>query len=150
MLSLCPVNIFQKIDNDILNDILISGVTTNKIVDILAQSLLRIIPNIILNKREEAVPLLVSAVLLSNDSSTRDKLLQQLFNLKKRPSEAERTFILLGITAIAKFSQESLVETEVLPQCWEQLAHKYLERRLLVAESCIALIPYVSVSIFNQ
>lgn len=52
----------------------------------------------------------------------------------------------IGITAIAKFSQESLVENEVLPQCWEQLAHKYLERRLLVAESCVALIPYVSVS----
>lgn len=55
-------------------------------------------------------------------------------------------FNFVGITAIAKFSQESLVENEVLPQCWEQLAHKYLERRLLVAESCIALIPYVSVS----
>ncbi|KRT78716.1 hypothetical protein AMK59_8774, partial [Oryctes borbonicus] len=96
VLSLCPVNIFQKIDNDVLNDILTNGVPSNKIVDILSQSLLRIIPNIILNKREEAVPLLVSAVLLCNDSSMRDKLLQQLFNLKKKPSESERTLILLG------------------------------------------------------
>ncbi|KAI4469951.1 rab11-binding protein relch [Holotrichia oblita] len=150
LLSLCPVNIFQKIDNDILNVILTNGVSPDKIVDIISQSLLRIIPNIILNKREEAVPLLVSAVLLCNDPSMRDKLLQQLFNLKKKPSDSERTLILLGITAIAKFSQESLVENEVLPQCWEQLAHKYLERRLLVAESCIALIPYVSDSIRNS
>lgn len=37
------------------------------------------------------------------------------------------------------------MENEILPQCWEQLTHKYVERRLLVAESCTALIPYVSV-----
>lgn len=55
----------------------------------------------------------------------------------------------LGIVGIAKFSDESLVENEVLPQCWEQLTHKYVERRLLVAESCSALTPYVSVS-FKQ
>lgn len=41
-----------------------------------------------------------------------------------------------------------MVENEILPQCWEQLSHKHLERRLLVAESCTALIPYVSVRMF--
>lgn len=38
------------------------------------------------------------------------------------------------------------MENEILPQCWEQISHKHVERRLLVAESCIALAPYVSVS----
>lgn len=52
----------------------------------------------------------------------------------------------VGVVGIAKSSNESLVENEVLPQCWEQLTHKHVERRLLVAESCSALIPYVSVS----
>lgn len=52
----------------------------------------------------------------------------------------------VGIVGIAKSSGETLVENEVLPQCWEQLSHKHVERRLLVAESCNALTPYVSVS----
>ncbi|XP_022908904.2 RAB11-binding protein RELCH homolog [Onthophagus taurus] len=150
LLKLCSINTPQKIDNDILIDLLNSGITTTTLTSLLSQSLLRIIPNIILNKREEAIPLLISAVLLCNDSNMRDKLLQQLFNLKKKPSEAERSQILTGIVGIAKFSKESLVENEVLPQCWEQLAHKYVERRLLVAESCVALIPYVSCTIRNS
>lgn len=52
----------------------------------------------------------------------------------------------LGLITIAKNSGEELVENEILPQCWEQLTHKFVERRLLVVESCIAMIPYVTVS----
>lgn len=51
-----------------------------------------------------------------------------------------------GIVGIAQCSGLSVVENEILPQCWEQINHKYVERRLLVAESCSALTPYVSVS----
>ena len=51
-----------------------------------------------------------------------------------------------GIVGIARCSGLSIVENEILPQCWEQISHKHVERRLLVAESCIALVPYVSVS----
>jgi hypothetical protein len=51
-----------------------------------------------------------------------------------------------GIVGIARCSGLSIVENEILPQCWEQISHKHVERRLLVAESCIALAPYVSVS----
>jgi hypothetical protein len=40
------------------------------------------------------------------------------------------------------------VENEILPQCWEQLTDKHVERRLLVAEACTALIPYVSFQCF--
>lgn len=51
-----------------------------------------------------------------------------------------------GIVGIARCSGLSIVENEILPHCWEQISHKHVERRLLVAESCIALAPYVSVS----
>lgn len=51
---------------------------------------------------------------------------------------------------IAKNSGKLLVENEILPHCWEQLTHKHLERRLLVAESCTALIPYISVCVRPQ
>lgn len=137
------MNLPNKIENELLlND----TITSENLIHTLSQSLLRIIPNIILNKREEVIPLLISAVHLNPNISERDKLLQQLFNLKKKPSDAERMMILTGIVGIAKSSGKALVENEILPQCWEQLTHKYPERRLLVAESCTALIPYISVS----
>ncbi|GAB2216796.1 hypothetical protein Droror1_Dr00024575 [Drosera rotundifolia] len=34
-------------------------------------------------------------------------------------------------------------ETELLPQCWEQINHMYEERRLLVAQSCGELAEFV-------
>ncbi|KAJ8973751.1 hypothetical protein NQ317_018338 [Molorchus minor] len=58
--------------------------------------------------------------------------------------------ILTGLLGVAKCSGECLVENEILPQCWLQLTHKYVERRLLVAEACIALMPYMSNSIRNS
>lgn len=94
--SLCYVNLPSRIENEILENILNDAIGSENLVHTLSQSLLRIIPNIILNKREEAIPLLISAVHLNPDVSERDKLLQQLFNLKKKPSDAERMMILTG------------------------------------------------------
>ncbi|EFA00181.1 RAB11-binding protein RELCH homolog [Tribolium castaneum] len=148
--SLCYVNIPQKVDNEILDDILNYSVTNENLVHTLSLSLLKIIPNIILNKREDAIPLLIGAVQLNSNSGERDKLLQQLFNLKKKPSDTERIMILTGLVGIAKYSGENLVENEILPQCWEQLTDKHVEKRLLVAEACTALIPYVSSQIRNS
>lgn len=100
----------------------------------------------ILNKREEVIPLLVVTICLSQATSDRDKLLQQLFNLKKRPTDEERQEILTGVVTVARWCGESVAENEILPLCWEQLTHKHMERRLLVVETCNALIPHVSVS----
>lgn len=94
--SLCYVNVPNKVENEILDNILNDTVTNENLIHTLSQCLLKIIPNIILNKREEAIPLLISAVQLNPDLSERDRLLQQLFNLKKRPSESERIMILTG------------------------------------------------------
>ncbi|XP_008579891.1 PREDICTED: lisH domain and HEAT repeat-containing protein KIAA1468 homolog [Galeopterus variegatus] len=51
--------------------------------------------------------------------------------------------ILTGCVAFARHVGPTRVEAELLPQCWEQINHKYPERRLLVAESCGALAPYL-------
>ncbi|XP_053468193.1 RAB11-binding protein RELCH homolog isoform X7 [Ictalurus furcatus] len=51
--------------------------------------------------------------------------------------------ILMGCVAFARHVGPTRVEVELLPQCWEQINHKYPERRLLVAESCGALAPYL-------
>ncbi|KAL1489480.1 hypothetical protein ABEB36_014368 [Hypothenemus hampei] len=120
------------------------------VIHLISQSLLKIIPNIILNKREEVIPVLMAAIYLNPKTSERDKLLQQLFHLKKRPTENERLAILAAVIGIAKHAEEQLVENEILPQCWLQLTHKNVERRLLVAEACTVLIPYVSSPIRNS
>ncbi|AQK91697.1 HEAT repeat-containing protein [Zea mays] len=44
---------------------------------------------------------------------------------------------------LAKSVGEMRTETELLPQCWEQINHQYEERRLLVAQSCGELAVYV-------
>lgn len=160
--SLCYVDVDRNVDYDILN-VLSENIALEGLVHIISQSLLKVIPNIILNKREEAIPLLMTAIYLNPKASERDKLLQQLFHLKKRPTENERLiilagmlstnystkikiiFIFLAVIGIAKYAGEQLVENEILPQCWLQLTHKHVERRLLVAEACTVLIPYVSV-----
>ena len=49
-----------------------------------------------------------------------------------------------GCVAFVKLG--GLVEAELFPQIWEQIDHKYYERRLLVAESCGILVPHVQVS----
>lgn len=78
------------------------GVSRDTLVKILAQTLPRIVPNIILNKREEVIPLILSTVRLHSDSGEREKLLQLLFNLKKRPQEEERQMILAGLCLFRK------------------------------------------------
>ena len=51
--------------------------------------------------------------------------------------------ILTGCVSFAKHVGPQRVESDLLPQCWEQITHKYAERRLLVAEACGALAPYL-------
>ncbi|EZA59311.1 hypothetical protein X777_15955 [Ooceraea biroi] len=113
------------------------GITRETLAEILASTLPRIMPNIILNKREEIIPLILCAIHLHSSSSEREKLLQLMFNLKKRPQEDERQMILAGYE-------------EILTICWEQSQHKYPERRLLAVECCSVLASYTSASIRNS
>ena len=114
-----------------------------EIVPLLARCLPHIVPSVLLAAREELIPLIVSAAALHADSKTRDNLLNLLFNLIKRPEVEQRQMILLGCVAFARHAGASRVESELLPQCWEQLAHRHVERRLLVAEACGALAPHI-------
>ncbi|XP_074035175.1 RAB11-binding protein RELCH homolog isoform X2 [Leptinotarsa decemlineata] len=145
----CYIDMPEKQDPNI-EEILKKNVIDDSFVRLVSMLLLKMIPNLILNKREEVIPLLVGSIHLNPKASERDKLLQQLFNLKKKPSTEERRMILSGLLSVAKYSGENLVENEILPQCWLQLTHKHVERRLLVAEACIILIPFLSEPIRNS
>uniref|UniRef100_A0A8B9ZGC2 RAB11 binding and LisH domain, coiled-coil and HEAT repeat containing n=1 Tax=Anas platyrhynchos TaxID=8839 RepID=A0A8B9ZGC2_ANAPL len=104
----------------------------------LGRCLPHIVPNVLLAKREVRNPEILLFIF------TRiDQLLHILFNLIKRPDDEQRQMILTGCVAFARHVGPTRVEAELLPQCWEQINHKYPERRLLVAESCGALAPYL-------
>ncbi|KAG8229227.1 hypothetical protein J437_LFUL008864 [Ladona fulva] len=160
VLSRCFVNTSHR-EGSLVEDILVpNGESEHQdlgpeervkmVAHLLARSLPRIVPNVVLTQREELIPLMICTVWLHPDPSERNRLLSLLFNLKKRPTPEERQTILAGIVAIAKCSGLSLVEGEILPQCWEQIGHRHTERRLLVAESCSALAPYVSATVRNS
>ncbi|CAL8292969.1 unnamed protein product [Lota lota] len=117
----------------------------------LGRCLPHIVPNVLLAKRErmvahlcqELIPLILCTACLHPEARERDQLLHILFNLIKRPDDEQRQMILMGCVAFARHVGPTRVEAELLPQCWEQINHKYPERRLLVAESCGALAPYL-------
>ncbi|KAM8811669.1 RAB11-binding protein RELCH isoform 2-T2 [Eudromia elegans] len=109
----------------------------------LGRCLPHIVPNVLLAKREELIPLILCTACLHPEPKERDQLLHILFNLIKRPDDEQRQMILTGCVAFARHVGPTRVEAELLPQCWEQISHKYPERRLLVAESCGALAPYL-------
>ncbi|GLU10753.1 hypothetical protein SLE2022_275380 [Rubroshorea leprosula] len=110
---------------------------------ILADALPKIVPYVLINHREELLPLIMCAIERHPDSSTRDSLTHTLFNLIKRPDEQQRRIIMDACVTLAKNVGEMRTETELLPQCWEQINHMYEERRLLVAQSCGELAEFV-------
>ncbi|XP_033099105.1 RAB11-binding protein RELCH homolog [Anneissia japonica] len=114
------------------------------VVLMLARCLPHIVPNVLLAKREELIPVILYTVSLHPDTRERDKLLNILFNLIKKPDEEQRQMILRGCVAFAQHVGPARLEEELLPQCWEEISHKYPERRLLVAESCGVLTPHLT------
>ncbi|XP_071958266.1 RAB11-binding protein RELCH homolog isoform X2 [Antedon mediterranea] len=114
------------------------------VVLMLARCLPHIVPNVLLAKREELIPVILYTVSLHPDTRERDKLLNILFNLIKKPDEEQRQMILRGCVAFAQHVGPARLEEELLPQCWEEISHKYQERRLLVAESCGVLTPHLT------
>ncbi|KAL6551842.1 hypothetical protein OROGR_007996 [Orobanche gracilis] len=105
-------------------------------VEILSNALPKIVPYVLINHREELLPLIMCAIERHPDCSTRDSLTHTLFNLIKRPDEQQRRIIMDACVTLAKNVGELRTETELLPQCWEQINHMYEERRMLVAQSC--------------
>ncbi|CAH2072626.1 unnamed protein product [Thlaspi arvense] len=112
-------------------------------IQILADVLPKIVPYVLINHREELLPLMMCAIERHPVSSTRDSLTHTLFNLIKRPDEQQRRIIMDACVSLSRNVGEMRTETELLPQCWEQINHTYEERRLLVAQSCGELAEYV-------
>ncbi|KAM0957360.1 hypothetical protein ACFX2A_026021 [Malus domestica] len=125
--NLSPENVSQK-----------RGLET---IQILADALPKIVPYVLINHREKYIFFIF--YLLCIHSSTQDSLTDTLFNLIKCPDEQQRRIIMDACVNLVKNAGEMKTETELLPQCWEQINHMYEKRRLLVAQSCGELAEFV-------
>ncbi|XP_024525022.1 lisH domain and HEAT repeat-containing protein KIAA1468 homolog [Selaginella moellendorffii] len=105
-------------------------------IHILAEALPNIVPYVLINHREELLPLMICAIGRHPDGNVRDSLTHILFNLIKRPDENQRRIIMDACISLSTSIGDIRTENELLPQCWEQINHNYEERRLLVAQSC--------------
>ncbi|KAB0383558.1 hypothetical protein FD755_005475, partial [Muntiacus reevesi] len=139
LLSFCRMSA----DSHLGSEVSWTADSETSIMLMLGRCLLHIVPNVLLAKREELIPLILCTACLHPEPKERDQLLHILFSLIKRPDDEQRQMILTGCVAFARRVGPTRVEAELLPQCWEQINHKYPERRLLVAESCGALAPYL-------
>ncbi|XP_041422189.1 RAB11-binding protein RELCH homolog isoform X2 [Xenopus laevis] len=147
LLSFCRMSADSRLGSEVSR----IADSENGVMKMLGRCLPHIVPNVLLAKRErmvvhlcqELIPLILCTACLHPESKERDQLLHILFNLIKRPDDEQRQMILTGCVAFARHVGPTRVEAELLPQCWEQINHKYPERRLLVAESCGDLAPYL-------
>ncbi|KAM4688480.1 RAB11-binding protein RELCH isoform 3-T3 [Discoglossus pictus] len=139
LLSFCRMSADSRLGSEVSR----IADSDNGVMLMLGRCLPHIVPNVLLAKREELIPLILCTACLHPEPKERDQLLHILFNLIKRPDDEQRQMILTGCVAFARHVGPTRVEAELLPQCWEQINHKYPERRLLVAESCGDLAPYL-------
>ncbi|RWS12945.1 lisH domain and HEAT repeat-containing protein KIAA1468-like isoform X1 [Dinothrombium tinctorium] len=118
--------------------------TNEDLIDLFAASLPQIISNIIINKRCEAIPLITYTCIVQSDDEKREQLLNLLLDLIKRPTKVQRQLILSAFVIIcAKIG----LQNRFLMKVCEQINSKYEERRILVAEFCSTLAPFVSPNI---
>ena len=61
------------------------------------------------------------------ESKVREQLLQIMFNLTKKPDRNQRLAILSGCVGFAKLAGQSSLESELLPQLWEQVREREIE-----------------------
>ena len=80
-----------------------------------------------------------------HDDKTRDKVLNDMFNLVKKPNRNERESLLSALVTYTKINPPERVISELLPHCWEHISDKQFEKRVLVAECCGKLTPHVQV-----
>ncbi|KAK9813191.1 hypothetical protein WJX72_010407 [[Myrmecia] bisecta] len=111
---------------------------------VVAEALPRIVPNVLINKRGELLPVFLAVIQEHRDARVRDRLTHCLFNLVKKPTSGQRRMILDSCAELARRIGPARAAEELLPQCWEQVGHKHPERRTLVAEACGQLAEFVA------
>uniref|UniRef100_A0A9J8AP70 RAB11 binding and LisH domain, coiled-coil and HEAT repeat containing n=1 Tax=Cyprinus carpio carpio TaxID=630221 RepID=A0A9J8AP70_CYPCA len=119
LLSFCQMSADSRLGSEVSR----IADSEQSVMLMLGRCLPHIVPNVLLAKREELIPLILCTACLHPEPKERDQLLHILFNLIKRPDDEQRQMILTGCVAFAQHVGPTRVEAELLPQCWEQSWH---------------------------
>lgn len=133
----------QYLKNESLMFDLVQAINNNsKLVNLLVKYIHHIVPNVIISKRIDLIPLITCAIRVCRDTNEQERLISLLFNLIKRPNEEQRRMILSGIIVVLQVSPHQS-SSLLLPNLWDHVNDKFPERRILLAESCSTLAHYV-------
>lgn len=111
--------------------------------DIVGSVLPALIPNVLINKREELLPLLVAAIVQQSNVEVQRTLVGHLLHLIKRPDLKQRHAICDACLSTIDHSHSVDLIESIIHHCAELASHKFSERRVLAAELCGQLVPYV-------
>jgi hypothetical protein len=81
----------------------------------------------------------------SSSSKNENDMLKLLFNLIERPNHEQRCLLLASCIQFSRLMSPTCVNSELLPKCWEEINEKSEEKRLMIAESCATLAPFISI-----
>ena len=70
---------------------------------------------------QELIPIMLCVLSRHPESKVREQLLHLMYNLSKKPDRNQRLGILSGCVGFAKLAGQSSLESELLPQLWEQV-----------------------------
>lgn len=133
----------QYLKNESLMFDLVQAINNNsKLVNLLVKYIHHIVPNVIISKRIDLIPLITCSIRVCRDTNEQERLISLLFNLIKRPNEEQRRMILSGIIVVLQVSPNQS-SSLLLPNLWDHVNDKFPERRILLAESCATLAHYV-------
>ncbi|CAF0796504.1 unnamed protein product [Brachionus calyciflorus] len=122
---------------------------SNFLLSLLFKNLPKLTRYVHVDKRLELLPLILASAiqeqeeLTHKNSKKNSELINLLFNLIENPNAEQRAMILQACIQYTKYTGPIYVNNYLLPQCWEQLNDKIDERRILVAEACSVLAPYI-------
>jgi hypothetical protein len=130
---------------DIVEEIKNVKLTTNHAFYLLLKYLPLITENVLSEKRIFLIPLLLVTSLIEKDYNHQPEynLLKLLFNLIDTPNIRQRSIIIDACSQFSKLAGPTCANNYLLPQCWEQLNDRNEEKRMLVAEACSRLAPFI-------
>ena len=145
LVKYCAVNYETSDETKIVAEIKTTKASNDCIVDLLLKYLPVLTENLHVEKRICLIPLLLATSLVEKDQKEQPTfaLLKILFNLIEKPTLNQRAIILEACIHFSKLAGPTCVSNHLLPQCWEQLNDKHDEKRMLVAEACNKLAPFI-------
>eukprot|EP00698_Gefionella_okellyi_P019618 TRINITY_DN6038_c0_g1_i1.p1 TRINITY_DN6038_c0_g1~~TRINITY_DN6038_c0_g1_i1.p1 ORF type:complete len:981 (+),score=268.08 TRINITY_DN6038_c0_g1_i1:1089-4031(+) len=111
----------------------------DRMVRAIADALPKVIPHVLLNNREELLPMFVAAIRAHPDRNVRTSLLELMFALNKKPTPQQRAALADALKELSNAIGADRTEQEILPEIGAQFQDKYIEKRLFALDAAAAV-----------